>query len=69
MKKLRAWCKHCGYKFNPAKSKVFIGTKFFIFDYPYIICPRCWKHLTIPCEYYDFFNIEKEEDDDFFYDD
>lgn len=34
-------CKECDYKFNADNMEAHIGTKFFLFDYAYIICPRC----------------------------
>lgn len=54
------YCKECDYQFNADNMKAHIGTKFLLFDYAYIICPRCWHKMIIPEEYYKYFNIYKE---------
>ena len=53
-------CNECDYQFKADNMKAHIGTKFLLFDYAYIICPRCWHKMIIPEEYYKYFNIYKE---------
>ena len=51
-------CDRCDNKFYPDSDKVHIGTKFLLFDYAYIICPRCWHKIVIPEQYYKNFGIK-----------
>ena len=58
--KLIAHCSECDYKFDPDSVGVHIGTKFLIFQYGYIICPRCWHKIKIPEQYERYFGLSRE---------
>lgn len=51
-------CSKCDYQFNIDNIKIHIGTKFWIIDYAYFICPRCWNKIVLPEQYYEYFGIE-----------
>lgn len=55
---ITVYCSECDNKFNADGMKAHIGTKFLLFDYAYIICPRCWHKIVIPEQYYKNFGIK-----------
>lgn len=59
MKNIIAKCNQCDYEFNATKNTPHIARKFLIFEYAYIICPRCWNKLVIPEEYEKYFGLTR----------
>ena len=57
---LIANCSECDYEFDAKSVNIHIRTKFLIYQYAYIICPRCWNKIQIPERYEEYFGLKRE---------